>query len=176
MGSGYGRVGRALDRLVSFRGAPIADPRLGDGSARLSAFDDVQDRSSALMAHALCPPPRRRCATGCRSAMFHGLPLDVETPDHASIWRFRQTIDKLGLSPRLLAKVNRQLDARGLVIKRGKPVDDPSSPHRDQPAAPNRWAPRSRESLEPFELLHERAGQPLCRAADDKPANQVRRE
>ena len=27
---------------------------------------------------------------------FCGLPLDVETPDHASIWRFRQTIDKLG--------------------------------------------------------------------------------
>ena len=29
---------------------------------------------------------------------FCGIPLDVETPDHSSIWRFRQTIDKLGLS------------------------------------------------------------------------------
>jgi Transposase domain (DUF772) len=28
---------------------------------------------------------------------FCGLPLEAETPDHASIWRFRQTIDKLGL-------------------------------------------------------------------------------
>ena len=54
---------------------------------------------------------------------FCGLPLEVETPDHASIWRFRQAIDKLGLSPKLLAEVNRQLDARGFVIKRGTLVD-----------------------------------------------------
>jgi IS5 family transposase len=50
---------------------------------------------------------------------FCGLPLDMKTPDHASIWRFRQTIDKLGLSVALLAEVYRQLDARGFVIKRG---------------------------------------------------------
>jgi hypothetical protein len=49
---------------------------------------------------------------------FCGLPLDRETPDHASIWRFRQTIDKLGLSRALLAETNRQLDARGLVVNR----------------------------------------------------------
>jgi transposase, IS5 family len=54
---------------------------------------------------------------------FCGLPLEAETPDHASIWRFRQTIDKLGLSAALLAEVNRQLDARGFVIKRGTLVD-----------------------------------------------------
>ena len=54
---------------------------------------------------------------------FCGLPLEVETPDHASIWRFRQTIDKLGLSAALLAEVNRQLDALGLIVKRGTLVD-----------------------------------------------------
>jgi IS5 family transposase len=54
---------------------------------------------------------------------FCGLPLDMETPDHASIWRFRQTIDKLDLSTKLLAEVNRQLDALGFVIKRGTLVD-----------------------------------------------------
>jgi hypothetical protein len=43
----------------------------------------------------------------------------VETPDRASIWRFRQTIDKLGLSVGLLTEVNRRLDALGFVIKRG---------------------------------------------------------
>jgi len=43
---------------------------------------------------------------------FCGLLL---TPDHASIWRFRQTIDKLDLSVALLAEVNRQLDALGFV-------------------------------------------------------------
>jgi transposase, IS5 family len=54
---------------------------------------------------------------------FCGIPLDRETPDHASIWRFRQTIDKLGLAQSLLAEANRQLDARGLIIKSGTLVD-----------------------------------------------------
>jgi transposase, IS5 family len=35
---------------------------------------------------------------------FCGLPLEVETPDYASIWRFRQAIDKLGLSTKLLGQ------------------------------------------------------------------------
>jgi transposase, IS5 family len=50
---------------------------------------------------------------------FCGLPLEVETPDHASIWRFRQTIDKLGLSTKLLAEVNRQLEAIPLRCRAG---------------------------------------------------------
>jgi len=54
---------------------------------------------------------------------FCGVPLDRETPDHSSIWRFRQTIEKLGLSEALLAEANRQLDARGLIVKRGTLVD-----------------------------------------------------
>src|SRR5580700_3178102 len=54
---------------------------------------------------------------------FCGIPLDRETPDHASTWRFRQTIDKLGLAQSLLAEANRQLDARGLIIKSGTLVD-----------------------------------------------------
>ena len=44
-------------------------------------------------------------------------------PDHASIWRFHQTINKLGLSAALLAETNRQLDALGLIVKRGTLVD-----------------------------------------------------
>jgi IS5 family transposase len=54
---------------------------------------------------------------------FCAIPLDHETPDHSSIWRFRQAIDKLGLSTALLTEVNRQFDARGLMIKRGTLVD-----------------------------------------------------
>jgi IS5 family transposase len=51
------------------------------------------------------------------------LPLQADTPDHASIWRFRQTIDKLDLSAILLSETNRQLDALGLIVKRGTLVD-----------------------------------------------------
>ena len=51
------------------------------------------------------------------------MPLQADTPDHASIWRFRQTIDKLDLSAILLSETNRQLDALGLIVKRGTLVD-----------------------------------------------------
>ena len=54
---------------------------------------------------------------------FCGVPLDEETPDHSSIWRFRQRLAKLGLDEKLTAEVNRQLDARGLIVKRGTLVD-----------------------------------------------------
>jgi IS5 family transposase len=54
---------------------------------------------------------------------FCGIPLDEATPDHSSIWRFRQTIEKLDLSEKLLAEVNRQLDARGLIVRKGTLVD-----------------------------------------------------
>jgi IS5 family transposase len=115
---------RAVVRPICVRGVGFADPWLCDGSAALSAFDDVQDRSSAAMAHAL---RSRRRGGGARPAVVsplsHGLPLDMETPDHASIWRFRQAIDKLGLSTKLLAEANLQLDALGFVIKRGTLVD-----------------------------------------------------
>ena len=72
------------------------------------------------MAHA---PPRRRRFDRLSFRRFCGLSLDTKTPDQASIWRFRQTIDQLGLSGRLLAEVNRRLDALRLVVKRGTLVD-----------------------------------------------------
>ena len=59
---------------------------------------------------------------------FCGIPLDRPVPDHSSIWRFRQHLirkDEAGLSlgERLLAAINRQLDERGLVLKRGTLID-----------------------------------------------------
>ena len=54
---------------------------------------------------------------------FCGVPLDEETPDHSSIWRFRQRLAKLGLDEELTGEVNRQLDARRLIVKRGTLVD-----------------------------------------------------
>jgi transposase, IS5 family len=54
---------------------------------------------------------------------FVGVPLDADTPDHSSIWRFRQSLNDLGLSEKLLDEVNRQFDARGLIVKSGTLVD-----------------------------------------------------
>jgi IS5 family transposase len=54
---------------------------------------------------------------------FCGFPLDQKTPDHMSIWRFRQKLVELDLQDKLLAELNRQLGGRGLLIKRGTLVD-----------------------------------------------------
>lgn len=54
---------------------------------------------------------------------FAGIPLAESVPDHSSIWRFREQLAKRGLAERLLAEVNRQLDAKGLILRRGTLID-----------------------------------------------------
>ncbi|MBB6251891.1 IS5 family transposase [Nitrospirillum iridis] len=54
---------------------------------------------------------------------FAGLPLDEGVPDHSTIWRFRQCLAKDVLSEQLFGEVTRQLDARGLVVRRGTLMD-----------------------------------------------------
>ena len=54
---------------------------------------------------------------------FAGIPLAEAVPDHSSLWRFREELAKRGLAKRLLAEVNRQLDAKGLVLRRGTLID-----------------------------------------------------
>src|SRR3954453_21707904 len=54
---------------------------------------------------------------------FAGIPLAESVPDHSSVWRFREELVRRGLAGRLLAEVNRQLDARGLILRRGTLTD-----------------------------------------------------
>jgi transposase, IS5 family len=54
---------------------------------------------------------------------FAGIPLAESVPDHSSIWRFREELARRDLAPRLLAEVNRQLDAEGLILRRGTLID-----------------------------------------------------
>jgi IS5 family transposase len=54
---------------------------------------------------------------------FVGLSLEDDTPDHSTICRFRQQLAEQGLDRALFEEVNAQLDARGLVIKRGTLMD-----------------------------------------------------
>jgi IS5 family transposase len=54
---------------------------------------------------------------------FAGIPLAEAVPDHSSIWRFREELAKRGLAEPLLAEVNRQLDAKGLILRRGTLID-----------------------------------------------------
>ena len=54
---------------------------------------------------------------------FVGLGLDEATPDHVTIWRFRQKLSAHELATALLSEVNRQLDTRGLLVKQGTLLD-----------------------------------------------------
>jgi transposase, IS5 family len=54
---------------------------------------------------------------------FAGLSLEDETPDHSTIWRFRERLTKDGLIENLFAELEHQLGARGLLIKQGTLID-----------------------------------------------------
>jgi IS5 family transposase len=54
---------------------------------------------------------------------FIGLALADPVPDHSTLSRFRAELVRRGLSERLLAELNRQLDQRGLIVKQGTLID-----------------------------------------------------
>ena len=54
---------------------------------------------------------------------FVGLSLDEQVPDHSTLSRFRAQLVKHGLSARVFDEINRQLERRGLMVKRGTLID-----------------------------------------------------
>jgi transposase, IS5 family len=54
---------------------------------------------------------------------FVGLALADPVPDHSTLSRFRAELVRRDLTERLLAELNRQLDAKGLVVKSGTLID-----------------------------------------------------
>ena len=54
---------------------------------------------------------------------FAGFSAEDETPDHVTIWRFREMLGKSGLLEPLFAELSRQLETRGVLIKQGTLID-----------------------------------------------------
>ena len=54
---------------------------------------------------------------------FVGLSLEDAAPDHSTISRFRKEVAKRGLGRRLFEELGRQLDERGLLVKKGTLLD-----------------------------------------------------
>lgn len=54
---------------------------------------------------------------------FTGLSLDEAVPDHSTISRFRKELTRRALAEAVFCEVNRQLEAKGLVVKAGTLVD-----------------------------------------------------
>jgi len=54
---------------------------------------------------------------------FVGLGIEQPTPDHTTLCRFRERLNEAGLTIKLLALVNAQIEAKGLMLKRGTLID-----------------------------------------------------
>ena len=54
---------------------------------------------------------------------FCGLSLADDTPDHSTLWRFKERLAKLGLAEPLFAELQRQLEARGVLVRQGTLID-----------------------------------------------------
>jgi IS5 family transposase len=54
---------------------------------------------------------------------FVGLSAEDETPDHTTIWRFRQKLAEGGLIEDLFAELARQLDGQGVTVRQGTLID-----------------------------------------------------
>ena len=54
---------------------------------------------------------------------FAGLSLDDAVPDHSTISRFRKAVAERGLARQLFEEVGRQLEEKGLLVKKGTLID-----------------------------------------------------
>jgi IS5 family transposase len=63
---------------------------------------------------------------------FLGLSLEAPSPDHTTLCRFRNRLVAKGLSEKLFGEFEKQLEGRGLILKRGTMIDASlvATPHR----------------------------------------------
>jgi transposase, IS5 family len=80
---------------------------------------------------------------------FVGLGLEEAAPDHTTLCRFRNQLAEEGLSEKLFSEFSRQLEARGLILKRGTMIDASlvEAPHRPGSADGDRPAVDSDAAL-----------------------------
>ncbi len=54
---------------------------------------------------------------------FAGFSLDDEVPDYSTLWRSREALRLAGLDRAVFEEVNRQLDDKGLIMRKGTIID-----------------------------------------------------
>lgn len=128
--SGRSRRGRSalaeLSKLVDWTGFEKvlqAVPIARKGEARYPAL--AMFKVLLLQRwHALSDPEMEAALADRLSFLaFAGFAERDETPDHSTIWRFREKLIALGVLDELLAETNRQLEKAGMVVKQGTLID-----------------------------------------------------
>lgn len=95
---------------------------------------------------------------------FARFSLHDRTPDHTTLWRFREELARDGLVDKIFAEITSQLEAKNLVLKRGTLIDaslvaaranPPRKPRGEAPDVPvkpsadrdARWGRKGRKSV-----------------------------
>lgn len=99
---------------------------------------------------------------------FCGIPLDQKTPDHATIWRFRERLSQSGLAEAAFNCITAQIEQAGLVLRKGTLIDASLIP-----AAVNKPAP---PQADPPPDADGRPGSKLVRSPLDPDAAWTRKE
>jgi IS5 family transposase len=98
---------------------------------------------------------------------FCGVPLDQKTPDHSTLWRFREELGRSGVAAAAFDCVTRQIEQAGLILKKGTLIDASLVP-----AAVNKPAPPGDLPVGP----DGRAASKLVRSALDPDAAWTRKD
>jgi IS5 family transposase len=124
-------------------GRPPFEPVVMFRALLLAQWYDLSDRD---LEEALCDRLSFR--------RFVGLGLEQGTPDHTTLCRFRERLNEAGLTDKLLALVNAQIEAKGLLLKRGTLID--ATVVQTAAARPGTDAP----SIDPDAAFLKQAGKP----------------
>jgi transposase, IS5 family len=157
----FDEIGRMID-WVPIRG--LLGTRSGKGPGGESYPAEPLLRALLLgMWHGLSDPAlEAQLRDRLSFRRFCGFSLSDATPDHSTLWRFRRELEEDGLIDRIFEEINRQLEAKGLIVKRGTLIDasfleararPPTGPKKGHqgPAKPSadpdaRWGRKGRKS------------------------------
>ena len=133
-------VSALLSRLRSSGGRPPYEPLAMFRALLLAQWHDLSD-----------PALEDALADRASFRRFCGFSLGERTPDETTLCRFRLSLQKAGLGEALFAEVVRQLDARGLVLRKGTIVDASliESAVRPPPSHSTPAGTESRSALDP---------------------------
>jgi len=101
---------------------------------------------------------------------FAGFSLSDRTPDHSTLWRFREELTRDGSINQVFEEINRQLAVKGLIVKRGTLIDASflqararppakSKKDKDEPTRPSadpdaRWGRKGNKSVFGYKVHH----------------------
>lgn len=115
---------------------------------------------------------------------FAGFSLQDRTPDHSTLWRFREELARDGLVDQVFAEIGCQLEAKNLILKRGTLIDaslvaaranpprKPRGAAADAPAKPSadadaRWGRKGKTSVFGYKIhIGVDAGHTIIRRVD----------